>query len=183
MCTRATLAEVRQLQKLAGILKEGVDYSLDERLDEQQLLMEKMKPCGYIIIAGGHMKGQRHDLTLFSNGDGTFSCYDLNTPASGHPPNLRGLTQVPDSEIDWSIPRPQVYSSGESVQDDLVPKPTAPGACLPGYTSYATGIDPKGVVCLRGQAPKLINGKPPKKISPTAPLKPGATATAGAFGS
>ena len=182
MCTRVTLAEVRQLQKLAGILKEGVDYSLDEMLNEQQLLMEKMKPCGYIIIAGGYMKGQRHDLTMFSNGDGTFSCYDLGINPDGFRPNLRGKTQVPDSEIDWSIPRDQVQRS-ESVQEDAVPKPTAPGACLPGYTSYATGLDPNGVACLKGPAPKSINGKPPKKISPTAPLKPRATATAGAFGS
>jgi hypothetical protein len=35
MCTRVTLAEVKKLQKAAGILKEGEDYSLEEMLNEK----------------------------------------------------------------------------------------------------------------------------------------------------
>jgi hypothetical protein len=171
MCTRATLAEVRKLQKAAGILNENdIDYSLDEMLNEQQLLMEKMRPCGYIIMKGGPMIGQRHNLTMFSSGPNSFSCFDLN-PADGFKPDLRGYTQVPDSQIDSTL-EPHYYWE-ESVQEDAVPKPTGPGTCPPGYTSYATGLDPNGVVCLRGEAPQSINGKPPKKITPTTAPKPG----------
>ena len=169
MCTRATLAEVRKLQKAAGILNENdIDYSLDEILDDEGMLNEKMNPCGYLMIVGGSMAGQRHDLTMFSDGHGHFSCFDLNS-ANGRV-DLRGYTQVPDSEIDWSIARQQRYSA-ESVQEDAVPKPTKPAACPPGYTAYATGLDPNVVACLQGPAPKSINGKPPKKITPTTPLK------------
>jgi hypothetical protein len=171
MCTRVTLAEVRQLQKAAGILNENdIDYSLDEMLNEQQLLMEKGRPCGYIIMKGGSMIGQRHELTKFFDSDGYYRCLDLNPP-DGFKPDLRGLRLATSDETDWA--KEPHYNWEESVQEDAVPKPTGRAACPPGYTSYATGLDPNGVVCLRGQAPQSINGKPPKKITPVA-SKPGA---------
>jgi hypothetical protein len=173
MCTRATLAEVRELQKAAGILNENdIDYSLDEMLDEEEMLNErKTPPCGYLIMV--NPPGERHDLTKWFDKYGNYSCYDAkqNDP-SQYDIRKWGMTLAPDDATDWAIERSRVYS--ESVQEDAVPKPTGPAACPPGYTSYATGLDPNGVACLRGQTPKSINGKPPKKITPTTALKPGA---------
>ena len=178
MCTRATLAEVRELQKAAGILNENdIDYSLDEMLDEEGMLNErKTPPCGYIIMAGGSMIGQRHDLTKFFDSEGHYGCFDLQAAPNSRA-DLRGWRQATSDETDWSMPRQQQYSAGESVQEDVVPKPTGPAACPPGYTSYATGLDTNGVACIRGnQAPKSINGKPPKKVASTTAPKPGAPA-------
>ena len=50
MCTRATLAEVRELQKAAGILNENdIDYSLDEMLDDEGMLNEKKLHLAVIL--------------------------------------------------------------------------------------------------------------------------------------
>ena len=159
MCTRATLAEVRQLQKAAGILNENdIDYSLDEMLDDEGMLNEKATPpCGHLTMANG----ERHELTKYINNDGTYSCFDLKSPSNVHGgPDLKGRRLATKDETDWTM-TPTYY------QEDAVPKPKGPAACPPGYTSYATGLDPNGVTCIRGnQALKSINGKPPKKISP-----------------
>ena len=166
MCTRATLAEVRQLQKLAGILKEGVDYSLDEMLDDEGMLDEMLSPpCGTITM----LNGEVHQLTkwyVHSSSDGSsnglYMCFDgrVNEPSKA---------MIRQYHLSTSEHGPQNLAGGpwDYAKEDVVPKPTGPVACPPGYTSYATGLDPKGVTCIRGnQALKSINGKPPKKISP-----------------
>jgi hypothetical protein len=173
MCTRVTLAEVRKLQKAAGILNENdIDYSLDEMLDDEGMLNEKKtRPCGYITLV--NPPGERHDLTKYFDKDGNYQCLDLKSPSlttGGH--DLRGLRLATSDETDWALP--PHFSFEESVQEDAVPKPTGPAACPPGYTSYATGLDPNGVACLQGPAPKSINGKPPKKVASTTASKPGA---------
>ena len=171
MCTRATLAEVRQLQKLAGILKEGIDYSLDEMLNEQrQLLMEKSPPCWYLQDHG--LNGPRIYLVKWMVDGDPAGHYQCRRP--GDIPHAREhLRLASKDETDWTKIPSGFEGYWESLQEDAVPKPTAPLTCEPGHTSYSAG-DPKGIICLpSNKVPKSINGKPPKKIASAIKPKPG----------
>ena len=172
MCTRATLAEVRELQKAAGILNENdIDYSLDEMLDEEEgMVKEKMQSP---VTDQWCSERYGRPMTAYSceHAGGWRTCYTAGAP------------------IDWycddrkSKPVPVTYMPHEGYNmNEGVTSTTCPP--LPDGTktmAFITGPGPKDFVCAPVTA-KVVgkNGMPLKKggspttpaAAPTAP-KPG----------
>jgi hypothetical protein len=169
MCTRATLAEVRKLQKAAGILNENdIDYSLDEMLDDEGMLNEKrqLPPCGYYADYGN---------------PGHASCcgvrYMLDGDPAGRSTCLPPYKQ-PDFKVDgYSL----VKYMPENVQEPSLRETGAMGVsaatpCGPNFTALSVGPKPGDFACFPNkEIPKQINGKPvQKKVLSTTASKPGA---------
>ena len=157
MCTRATLAEVRELQKAAGIINENdIDYSLDEMLDDEGMMNEKTPIPGCGPMWDGH-KAVEGVRWMFEGDPGRHSTCLL----PGKQPDFKVSHE---GRLYSLVP----YTNQESVQEAVGPT----SLCGPTFTAISTGPKPTDYACFPTNGlPQKLNGKPlQKKVgSPTTP--------------
>ena len=157
MCTRATLAEVRKLQKAAGILNENdIDYSLDEMLDDEGMLKEKMQSP---VNDEWCTKNKGYPAYAWAcDGNGWRAC--------------EAVQSKPNWFCDDGRTRPQrVMHENTKINEaetSTTCKPLPDGTKTIGFI---TGPSPKDFICLPVNAkPVGQNGVPLKKVGgPTTP--------------
>lgn len=167
MCTRATLAEVRELQKAAGILNENdIDYSLDEMLDDEGMVKEKMSSSPVNDQWCTERYGRVMTAYSCEHSGGWRTCMAANAP------------------MDWfcdsgarvrPIPVKNMPAEG-SAMNERVTSTTCPP--LPNGTktmAFITGPGPNDFICAPTNAqPTGKNKQPLKKVGgPTVAPKPG----------
>ena len=153
MCTRATLAEVRKLQKAAGIITEGEDYSLEEMLDEKAPFKVTDEFCADMMASRGG--GIAYTCSPESTGTPGLSfcwpknavmdiCCDHNAPPAGR--GLPGCKNKPQHEMS---------------ENDDINEAIAPCAPYPDGTKtipFSTGPKSTDFICLPANTKLFQNG-------------------------
>lgn len=158
MCTRVTMAEVKKLQKAAGIITEGEDYDLNEKM--QTHITDEI--CNKNLVAHGPYRA-------YSCGPGTDDagdefCWPTSWPMNlccNHNPRPAGSKPYPGTKGC----EPPVHNLSESndLDEGVPPSPCPPLPDGIKRIPFSTGPKPTDFVCLRADSKLTLGGKPLQK--------------------